>query len=457
MALGFADLDILIVEDEPFQREMLRDHLLREGHRVREAEDGDKALELLKGNAFDLLLLDYRMAGMNGIEVLKEARRLCPDVEAILITAYGAIETAVEAMKAGAADYLTKPIDLDELSLLIERIGKHRTLVRENDLLRQELGARGVSTDSIRFKSQKMAELVHLAGRIASSQATVLIQGETGTGKELMARLVHQLSPRANRPLVVVNCAAIPETLLESELFGHEKGAFTGAVQRRIGRFEQADGGTLFLDEIGELTLPVQVKLLRFLQEREFQRVGGERTLKADVRIISATHQDLESGVKQGLFREDLFYRIHVVTLKIPPLRERREDIPALLELFIENYSRENQKTIEGVSREARDQLMRYDYPGNVRELENIIERAVVISQDPLISTRDLPFQDCLGMENSGEADRSGSLQEAMEDLERRMIREALEQAESNQSQAARLLGLSERMLRYKLKKYGFK
>jgi len=457
MALGFADLDILIVEDEPFQREMLRDHLLREGHRVREAEDGDKALELLKGNAFDLLLLDYRMAGMNGIEVLKEARRLCPDVEAILITAYGAIETAVEAMKAGAADYLTKPIDLDELSLLIERIGKHRTLVRENDLLRQELGARGVSTDSIRFKSQKMAELVHLAGRIASSQATVLIQGETGTGKELMARLVHQLSPRANRPLVVVNCAAIPETLLESELFGHEKGAFTGAVQRRIGRFEQADGGTLFLDEIGELTLPVQVKLLRFLQEREFQRVGGERTLKADVRIISATHQDLESGVKQGLFREDLFYRIHVVTLKIPPLRERREDIPALLELFIEKYSRENQKTIEGVSREARDQLMRYDYPGNVRELENIIERAVVISQDPLISTRDLPFQDCLGMENSGEADRSGSLQEAMEDLERRMIREALEQAESNQSQAARLLGLSERMLRYKLKKYGFK
>jgi two-component system NtrC family response regulator len=302
-----------------------------------------------------------------------------------------------------------------------------------------------------------MAELVHLAGRIASSQATVLIQGETGTGKELMARLVHQLSPRANRPFVVVNCAAIPETLLESELFGHEKGAFTGAVQRRIGRFEQADGGTLFLDEIGELTLPVQVKLLRFLQEREFQRVGGERTLKADVRIISATHQNLEARVKDGLFREDLFYRIHVVTLKIPPLRERREDIPVLLDHFIEKYARENQKKIQGVSREARDQLMRYDYPGNVRELENIIERAVVISQDPLISARDLPFQDCLGMENSGEADQSGSLQEAMEDLERRMIREALEQAESNQSQAARLLGLSERMLRYKLKKYGFK
>jgi DNA-binding NtrC family response regulator len=455
--LGVTELDILIVEDEPFQREMLRDHLLREGHRVQEAEDGGKAVELLKGNTFDLLLLDYRMSGMNGLEVLKEAKGLCPDVEAILITAYGAVETAVEAMKAGAADYLTKPIDLDELSLLIERIARHRTLIRENDLLRRELGARGVSTDAIRFKSRSMAELVQLAGRVASSQATVLIQGETGTGKELMARLVHQLSPRAHRPLVVVNCAAIPETLLESELFGHEKGAFTGAMQRRIGRFEQADGGTLFLDEIGELTPPVQVKLLRFLQEREFQRVGGERTLKADVRIISATHQDLEARVKEGRFREDLFYRIHVVTLKIPPLRERREDIPVLLDHFIQKYARENRNTIDGVSREARDQLMRYDYPGNVRELENIIERAVVISQDPVISTHDLPFRECLETEDSGEPRQSGSLHEAMENLERRMIREALEQAESNQSQAARLLGLSERMLRYKLKKYGLK
>jgi len=450
-------LEILIAEDEPFQREILREHLLREGHHVQEAENGDKAVELLKAHTFDLLLLDYRMSGMNGLEVLREAKGLCPDVEAVLITAYGAIETAVEAMKAGAADYLTKPIDLDELSLLIERIARHRTLIRENDLLRQALGARGVSTDAIRFKSRSMAELVQLAGRVASSQATVLIQGETGTGKELMARLVHQLSPRAHRSLVVVNCAAIPETLLESELFGHEKGAFTGAVQRRIGRFEQADGGTLFLDEIGELTPPVQVKLLRFLQGREFQRVGGERTLKADVRIISATHQDLEARVKEGRFREDLFYRIHVVTLKIPPLRERREDIPVLLEHFIQKYARENQKTIEGVSREARDRLMRYDYPGNVRELENIIERAVVISQDPVISTHDLPFQECADSADPDEASRSGTLHAALEELERRMIREALEQAESNQSQAARQLGLSERMLRYKLKKYGFK
>jgi two-component system NtrC family response regulator len=455
--LGLADLDILIVEDEPFQREMLRDHLIREGHRVREAESGDRAVELLKGGSFDLLLLDYRMAGMNGVEVLKEARRLCPDVEAILITAYGAIETAVEAMKAGAADYLTKPIDLEELSLIIERIGRHRTLVRENELLRQELGARGVSSDAIRFKSPGMAELIQLAGRVAASQATVLIQGETGTGKELMARLVHQLSPRAGRPLVVVNCAAIPESLLESELFGHERGAFTGAVQRRTGRFEQADGGTLFLDEIGELTPAVQVKLLRFLQEREFQRVGGERTLKSDVRIVCATHRDLEARVREGLFREDLFYRIHVVTLKIPPLRERREDIPILVDHFIERYARENRRSVRGPSREARDLLMRYDYPGNVRELENIIERAVVIARDEVISSHDLPFQECADLEDSGEASRTGTLHAALEELERRMIQEAMEHARLNQSQAARQLGLSERMLRYKLKKYGFK
>lgn len=451
------DLDILIVEDEPFQREMLRDSLLSDGHRVQEAGEGGKALRLLKENSFDLLLLDFRMPGMNGIELLKEAKRICPDVEAILITAYGAIETAVEAMKAGAADYLTKPINLEELSLLIDRIAKHRTLARENDLLRQELGAKGVSTDTIQHKSPKMAELIHLAGRVASSHATVLIQGETGTGKELFARLVHRLSPRAGRPLIAVNCAAIPESLLESELFGHEKGAFTGAVQRRIGRFEQADGGTLFLDEIGELSLPVQVKLLRFLQEREFQRVGGERTLKADVRIVCATHRDMEARVKEGLFREDLYYRIHVVTLKIPPLRERREDIPVLVDHFIRRFAAENRKPMEGVSREARDLLIRYDYPGNVRELENIIERAVVISHGPMISTGDLPFQESEVAEDSCEASQSGTLHEALENLERRMIQEALETAGFNQSQAAKLLGLSERMLRYKLKKYGLK
>lgn len=450
-------LDILIAEDEPFQREMLRDFLVGEGHRVTESEDGESALRLLANGSFDLVLLDFKMPGMDGLEVLREARRINPEIDALILTAFGTIETAVAAMKAGARDYITKPIDLDELSLLIGRIADHRRLVKENEILRREIEAKGATPQTMLHRSEKMAELLNLAGRIASSQATVLIQGETGTGKELLARLIHNMSPRSSRPLVAVNCAAIPETLLESELFGHEKGAFTGAVQRRIGRFEQADGGTLFLDEIGELTPPVQVKLLRFLQEREFQRVGGDRTIKADVRIISATHQDLEARIREGQFREDLFYRIHVVTLNIPPLRERREDIPPLVDHFVKRFARENHKSIEGLSREARDHLMRYDYPGNVRELENIVERAVVIARAPLIATQDLPFQECREPESLGAAVEAGSLHMALESLERQMIQEALEKAQSNQSQAARQLGLSERMLRYKLKKYNFK
>ena len=452
-----SELDILIVEDEAFQRQMLRDFLIKEGHRVTEAENGEKAVQLLGSGFFDLVLLDYRLAGMDGLEVLREARTINPEIEAVIMTAYGSIENAVGAMKAGARDYLTKPIDFDELCILIDRVAEHRTLVRENQILREELMAKGVASDAIRYQSQIMAELVNLAGRVAPSQANVLIRGETGTGKELFARLVHNLSPRADRPLITVNCAAIPETLLESELFGHEKGAFTGAVQRRIGRFEQADGGTLFLDEIGELTLPVQVKLLRFLQEREFERVGGERTLKADVRIISATHQDLEARVKDGTFREDLFYRINVVTMTIPPMRERREDIPLLIDHFVERFARDNHKRIDGVSREARDLLIRYEYPGNVRELENIIERAVVISRGPVLSREDLPFQDAPCEPEADPEAPGGTLNEALEALERKMLQDALEQAGFNQSQAARLLGLNERMLRYKLKKYGLK
>ena len=452
-----SELGMLVVEDEAFQREMLRDLLTREGHRVTEAESGEKALQLLESSLFDLILLDFRMPGMNGLELLRQIKRINPEIEVVIMTAYGSIETAVEAMKAGARDYLTKPIDFEELCFLIERVAEHRTLVRENRMLRRELKARGVSADAIRYHSRKMAELVNLAGRVAPSQATVLIRGETGTGKELFARLLHHLSPRAERPFVVVNCAAIPETLLESEFFGHEKGAFTGAVQRRIGRFEQADGGTLFLDEIGELTPAVQVKLLRFLQEREFERVGGERTLKADVRIISATHQDLETGVKAGSFREDLFYRINVVTMAIPPLRERREDIPLLIDHFVVRFARENHKKIDGISREARDLLIRYDYPGNVRELENIMERAVVICRGSVVLRDDLPFADLLREPEAAPPGPDGSLNAALEALERRMLQEALTQAAFNQSQAARLLGLNERMLRYKLRKYGLK
>ncbi|MGQ9920505.1 MAG: sigma-54-dependent transcriptional regulator [Desulfobacca sp.] len=450
-------LSILLVEDEASQREMLQDFLRQEGQEVAAAASGPEALELLLQQGFDLLLIDVKMPGMDGLTLLQEAKKLDPEIDAVMMTAYGTIEAAVAAMQAGARDYLTKPIDLDELLLLLQRVAEHRTLVRENNLLRQELQARRVTSEAISYRSQKMAALVNLAARVAPSQATVLIRGETGTGKELFARLIHQLSPRADRPLIAVNCGAIPATLLESELFGHERGAFTGAVQRRLGRVEQAHGGTLFLDEVSEFPPSMQVKLLRFLQEREFQRLGGERTLKADVRIIAATNRDLEAMVQEGTFREDLYYRLNVVSLHLPPLRERREDIPGLIERFIRRFAAENQRPVTGLSQEARDLLIRYDYPGNVRELENIIERAVVICRGPIITTADLPFSHIPPAAGGEPEAAPTSLPEALERLERQMLQEALARTEGNQSQAARQLGLSERMLRYKLKKYNFR
>jgi len=320
-------LNILIVEDGQTQREQLRDFLRSEGHAVSEAENGEQALRIVFNGHFDLILLDYKMPGMDGVEVLKEVKRLNPEIDVIIITAYGTIETAVEALKLGAYDYITKPVDLDELVILANRLAEQRQLIQENRILKEDLHKHGITADKIIYKSQKMEELINLAGRVAASRASVLIQGESGTGKELLARLIHQLSPRANKSIVVVNCGALHENLLESELFGHEKGAFTGATSRRIGRFEEADGGTLFLDEIGELSPAIQVKLLRFLQEREFQRLGSNMNLQVDVRIISATNRDLEAQVKEGDFREDLFYRLKVVTMSVPPLRERKEDL----------------------------------------------------------------------------------------------------------------------------------
>lgn len=451
-------LDLLIVEDEASQREMLRDALAREGHRAEAASSGAEALQLLQHAAFDVLLLDQRMPAMDGLEVLRRAKALQPEVDAVMITAYGSVESAVAAMKAGAADYVSKPVDLEELVLLLERLAERRRLVRENELLRRELGADAASDPlgRILYRSARMAEMVNLAGRVAPSRATVLLRGESGTGKELFARLIHDMSPRRDRLLVTLHCAALPETLLESELFGHERGAFTGAVQRRVGRLEEADGSTLFLDEVGELTPAVQVKLLRFLQEGEIQRVGGNRVVRADARVIGATHRDLEARVREGSFREDLYYRLNVVTLEVPPLRERREDIPILLEHFLGQFARENGKRIEGVSREARDLLLKYDYPGNVRELVNIVERAVVVTRGPWISTADLPFRDgTAGAGRPGGADPAPGgrlLREALAALEGRMIEEALREAGGNQSRAARALGLSERMLRYKLR-----
>jgi DNA-binding NtrC family response regulator len=451
-------LHILIVEDSQSQREMLRDFLLKEGHTVADAENGEKGIRTVQAGHFDLILLDYKMPGMDGMEVLRQIKAINPEIDVVIITAYSTIETAVGAMKAGAIDYITKPIELDALLILVDRVAERRILIRENELMRQELKERGVTADHIIYRSPKMGELINMAGRIAGSRTTVLLQGESGTGKELMARLIHNLSPRSEKSIIAVNCGALPESLLESELFGHEKGAFTGASHRRLGRCEEADGGTLFLDEIGEISLPVQVKLLRFLQEREFQRLGGNQTIHSDVRIISATNRNLEAKIKEGTFREDLFYRLNVVAMSIPPLRERKEDVPVLIKHFTKKYAAANNKEIDYVTSEAEDILLKYDYPGNVRELENIIERAVVIARDPFISLEDLPFKDTDDQITAGTKSNPGLLRKSIEELERKMIVEVMEKSGIHQTaRAAEALGISVRMLFYKLKKYGLK
>lgn len=421
-----------------------------------EAENGETGIRMVAENQFDLILLDYKMPGMDGMEVLKEVKRINHEIDVVIITAYGTIETAVEAIKVGAIDYITKPVELDELLILVDRVTERRGLIRENELLKQELGNRGVTTEQIIYKSPQMLELINMASRVAASRASVLIQGESGTGKELLARLIHQLSPRAHKPIIVVNCGALQENLLESELFGHEKGAYTGASSRRIGRFEEADGGTLFLDEIGELSPAIQVKLLRFLQEREISRLGSNVNISVDVRIISATNRDLDIQVKEGIFREDLFYRLKVVTMSLPPLRDRKDDLPALIDHFMDKFARENAKNIKGITAEARDLLLKYDYPGNVRELVNIMERAVVIARDEYITVNDIPFKSD-DLEDPSKKESSGSLRESLEELEKRLITEAMNKTGDNQTRAAEMLGMSERMLRYKLKKYDLK
>lgn len=449
-------LNILVVEDGKSQREMLRDFLKDEGYEVSEADRGEKALEQIQDAYVDVLLLDYKIPGMDGMGVLEEVKGINPEIDVIMMTAYGTIDMAVKAMKAGAADYITKPIELEELSILLERISERRAMRKENEGLREELRGKGVTPDQIIFQSSSMQEVVNLAGRVAPSGTTVLIQGESGTGKELLARLIHTLSPRSEKPMITVNCVALSENLLESELFGHERGAFTGALQRRIGRFEQADEGTLFLDEIGELSPSVQVKLLRFLQAREFERVGGNETLRSDVRIISATNRDLVRRVKEDTFREDLYYRLNVVTITVPPLRERKEDLSPLIDHFLRRFATENEKEIQGIDPEARDLLLKYNYPGNIRELENIIERAVVITRGSIISSKDLPFSDHLLADQTAMM-HGRTLKESVADLEHQLIQKALTETANHQSRAANLLGISERVLRYKLKKHGLK
>ncbi len=443
---------ILVVDDEPPQRELVSGYLKKQGYDVFVAADGQQALKQIQQEPVELILTDQRMPVVSGMDLLKAARAINPETNVIIMTAYGNIETAVEAMKEGAADYLTKPLNLDELSQRIQRINERQQLYSENKELREELRERH-RIEGIIGESGQMLEVISLVSRVAPSEATVLIRGESGTGKELIAKAIHYASPRAQRPLIRVNCASLPENLLESELFGHERGAFTGAVAARKGRFESADGGTLFLDEIGDLAPHLQAKLLRVLQEKEFERVGSSKPQSVDVRVLSATHQDLEALMKTGQFREDLYYRLNVVTIILPPLRARRQDIPALMEHFLRSLARKNGKAIRGFTREARDALLRYDFPGNVRELENLIERAVVLSRDEVIGRGDLP----LSLEAfEGKNDQDTHLTAAVEGIERRMIKEALARARGVQTRAAEALGITERALRYKLKKYGF-
>jgi DNA-binding NtrC family response regulator len=447
---GVAERLILVVDDEEPQRRVLAGFLRKTGYEVEAVASAAEALAVVAARTVDLVLTDLRMPGQTGVELLEAVRGLNPEIPVVVMTAYGTVASAVDAMKRGAADYLGKPVDLDELEVLVARTLERRALVSENRALREQVESRyrlaGLETSNAR-----MQEAINMAARAAASRATILIHGESGTGKELLARAIHYASPRRRGPLVAVNVAALPETLLESELFGHERGAFTGADREHRGRFELADGGTLFLDEIGDLPRGTQVKLLRVLQEQAFERLGGTRQLKVDVRLVAATHRDLEAMVRAGDFREDLFFRLNVVAITLPPLRERREDVPLLVDHFLRRFADEGQA--RGVSREAMDLLLKHDYPGNVRELENLVHRAVVLARSETITTADLPLHvGGLKPETKGV---EGSFAERVRAFEKALIFEALDKAGGVQTRAAAALGMSERHLRYKLKKYG--
>jgi two-component system NtrC family response regulator len=443
---------ILVVDDEEAQRKVLSGFLRKSGFKAITASSVDEALQSARSQTVDLVLTDLRMPGRDGIELLQELRALNPEIPVIVVTAFGTVASAVDAMKQGAADYLTKPVDLDELEVLVSRNLERRALESENRELRRELASRN-RLEGLETSNPKMAQAINVAARAAASRATILLRGESGTGKELLAKAIHYASPRAKRSLVAVNVAALPETLLESELFGHQRGAFTGADREHRGRFELADGGTLFLDEIGDLPRGTQVKLLRVLQEQAFERLGGTHRIQVDVRLVTATNRDLEAMVQSGDFRDDLFYRLNVVTIEIPPLRERREDIPHLVDHFLRHFSDETGSRVTGVSREAMDVLLKYSYPGNVRELENMIHRAMVLARGKLIATSDLPIH--LGDLEPEVDDLSGSLVDRLAAYEQSLILEALEKEGGVKTRAARALGISERHLRYRLSKYG--
>ena len=442
---------ILIVDDERNTREGL-ERALSDRYEVLLAEDAPKAIQILESRPVDVLLTDLRMPGVDGMSLLRRALSLTNPPVCIVMTAYGSIENAVQAMQAGAYHYITKPVNLDELELVLQRALASRRIEAENVNLREQLDKK-FGLENIVGTSPAIAQVYEIVQQVAPTRATVLISGETGTGKELIAHAIHNLSPRKNAPFIAVHAAALSPTLLESEMFGHEKGAFTGAVERRSGRFELADGGTLFLDEVSEIDPAIQVKLLRVLEERAFERVGGVKTLNVDVRLIAATNRDLKKLVSEGKFRDDLFYRLSVVTIVLPPLRERREDIPLLVNKFLKQSATENNKDVREITQEAVNVLMAYDWPGNVRELRNTIEQMVVLARSERLTLRDVPA----AIRGGADLTKISVVRTGMtvEEAERQLIVQALKEMRGNRTRAAQKIGMSRRTLHRKLKKYG--
>lgn len=445
---------IMVVDDDSAHRLMLKKLLGGWGYGVSEADDGAVAVEAARLQSFDLILMDIRMLNMSGIEALEQIKQINQAVPVIIMTAYASVETAVSALKKGAYDYLTKPLDFDELKIAIERATEHSRLKRENENLKIRLGQQ-FDRQRIIGRSLSMNRLLETVAQVAPTEATVLIAGESGTGKEMIANAIHYNSPRKDAAFVKINCAALTETLLESELFGHEKGAFTGAERRREGKFVQAHGGTLFLDEVSEMSRAMQVKLLRVLQEREVNRVGGSEMIKVDVRVVAASNKDLKEEIQKGNFREDLFYRLNVVSLTVPPLRERKEDILLLIQHFLEVFAGRNQKVIRGFTPAALEKIMAYGWPGNIRELMNAVERAVVLARTDVLDEGDMALMtEAPGRQENSTGGEKSSQNLSLEDVEKRRILEALDHCGGNKSEAARCLGITRKTLRAKLQRY---
>jgi two-component system response regulator HydG len=444
---------ILVVDDEQSHRTMLKAVLSKEGYDISEADDGVSAIKAVENEPFDLILMDIRMGDMDGIEAMREIKRISPSIPVVMMTAYASVKTAVEALKSDAFDYLTKPLDVEELKILIQKALEHYRLHEENVFLKERLADR-FDFSKVIGKSRPMRDLFETLSLISPSDATVLIYGESGTGKELVANAIHQNSPRSEKPFIKVSCAALPETLLESELFGHERGAFTGAFTRKAGRFQLANGGTFFLDEVSEMSSATQVKLLRVLQEREFEPLGGTKTIQVDIRLITATNKDLETEVKEGRVREDLFYRLNVIPIRLPTLRERREDIPLLAEHFFKHYKDKNKSSVKGFLPKTIDTIVRHDWPGNIRELENTIERAILLCRSEYIMPEDLP-SNVQGAQDGVQPIVPVPSGMPLKDVEREVILQTLADTAGNRTQTARILGISRKTLQNKIKEYG--